>query len=526
MRHANDAANPSVDETQAQQSPMEALLRGAPGRQLLAAFPDTVFVTRRDGTILSCSANNVKDLLLTPTELAGKQLQALPGGAARTRLASALAQIRAGAKNASTEYALAIDGQTRCFEARLSPLGDDWVLALMRNVTERRKVEDQLETSVSLLGATLESTADGILVVNTDGKIVSLNRKFIELWRIPAQIIATCDDNAALAFVVDQLAEPAAFLDKVKELYHTPDAESFDVLEFRDGRVFERYSIPQRIGGRCVGRVWSFRDVTERNRAQAALRAAKDAAEASSNSKSAFLASMSHEIRTPMNAIIGMTELVLDTVLSEQQRDDLGVVQSSAHSLLTLINDILDFSKIEAGKLEFEEIEFDVRQCVDEMLRTLAVRANEKKLSLSCEVENDVPERIVGDAGRLRQVLMNLAGNAIKFTDAGSVVVAVRCAAADPPNAGSDERCHLEFRVRDTGIGIPLEKQKSIFNPFTQADGSTTRKYGGTGLGLTIASRLVALMGGELTVESAPGAGSKFRFDARFGIGRAQDAAS
>ncbi len=504
---------------------MEALLVSATGRRLLASFPDPLFVTRRDGTIVACSASNIGDLLLTPTELAGRKLQSTPGATARVRLAAALAEIAAGAKSATTEYALAIDGETRYFEARLSPLGDEQVLAIMRNITERRKVEDQLETSVSLLGATLESTADGILVVNTDGKIVSLNRKFIELWRIPIQIISTCDDNAALAFVVDQLADPAAFLGKVKELYHTPDAESFDVLEFRDGRVFERYSMPQRIGGRCVGRVWSFRDVTERNRAQAALCAAKEAAEASNNSKSAFLATMSHEIRTPMNAVIGMTELVLDTALTEQQRDDLGVVQSSAHSLLTLINDILDFSKIEAGKLEFEQIEFDVRQCLDEMIRTLAVRANEKKLSLVCEIHDDVPTHLIGDAGRLRQVLMNLAGNAIKFTDVGRVVIAVHHAVAEPSGPERDECCRLEFSVQDTGIGIPIEKQKSIFNPFTQADGSTTRKYGGTGLGLTIASRLVALMGGELAVDSAPGAGSTFRFGARFGRPRAKNSA-
>jgi len=518
MREESHAATPTATETPAARARVEQLLVCPEGRRLFSSFPDPIFLTQRDGTILACSASDVSDLSLTPTELVGKKLQAAPGVSARERLGVALAEIASGAKLATTEYALAIAGETRHFEARLSPIGDEHVLVIIRNITVRRRVEDQLETSVSLLGATLESTADGILVVNTDGKIVSLNRKFIELWRIPFGVIATCDDNAALAFVLDQLKEPATFLDKVKELYDTPDAESFDVLEFRDGRVFERYSMPQRINGRSVGRVWSFRDVTERNRAQAALRAAKESAEAASHSKSAFLATMSHEIRTPMNAIIGMTELVLDTPLSDQQRDDLQIVQSSAHALLTLINDILDFSKIEAGKLEFEAIEFDVRQCIDEMIRTLSVRANEKKLALSASVDAGVPERAIGDAGRLRQVLVNLVGNAIKFTDSGSVTVDVRRVA--PEAGGGGGYCGLEFSVRDTGIGIPLEKQKSIFNPFTQADGSTTRKYGGTGLGLTIASRLVAMMGGELGVESTPGAGSTFRFVARLALPR------
>jgi len=520
MREVEHAGVAGCDETTASGNWVEQFLVSTPGRRLLASLPDPLFLARRDGTILACSAGDISDLLLTPTELVGKKLQETPGATARARIAAALAQIAAGEKVATTEYALAVGGETRHYEARLSPLGDDQVLAIIRNVTVRRAVEDQLETSVSLLSATLESTADGILVVNTDGKIVSLNRKFIELWRIPTEIIAKCDDNAALAFVLDQLKDPEPFLAKVKELYDTPDAESFDVLEFRDGRIFERYSMPQRIGGRCAGRVWSFRDVTERNRAQAALRAAKESAEAASNSKSAFLATMSHEIRTPMNAIIGMTELVLDTDLTEQQRDDLQVVQSSAHALLSLINDILDFSKIEAGKLEFEAIEFDVRHCLDEMIRTLSVRANEKHLALGCRVEDGVPQSLVGDPGRLRQVLVNLVGNAIKFTEAGGVSVEVRRVDPESGQGRATESCQIEFCVRDTGIGIPIEKQKSIFNPFTQADGSTTRKYGGTGLGLTIASRLAELMGGELCVESAPGAGSAFRFAARLGLPR------
>ena len=215
-----------------------------------------------------------------------------------------------------------------------------------------------------------------------------------------------------------------------------------------------------------------------------------------------------------MNAILGMTELVLDTPLTRDQRQCLKTVKSAADNLLGLINDLLDFSKIEAGKLELDPADFSLRAAVGDTLRALAVRAHGKGLELIYDVQPEVPDALVGDAGRLRQVLLNLVGNAIKFTDAGEVVVRVEVAGDGQP----EDEVGLRFAVRDTGIGIPREQQERIFRAFEQEDSSTTRRYGGTGLGLTIAARLVALMGGQITVESEPGRGSTFTFTAQLGL--------
>jgi hypothetical protein len=378
------------------------------------------------------------------------------------------------------------------------------VLAVLAWVVNLRK---QVSRHTEILRATLDSTADGILGTGADGKFQVVNRKFLEMWRVPRDVVTKGDIRSIARFVSEQLEDPEEFLAKVDRLNASNDEEDNEALEFKDGRVFERHSEPQRLRGRAVGRVEGFRDVTARRRAEIELLTAKEAAEAANRAKSEFLANMSHEIRTPLNGVIGMTELALDTELTREQRELLTQSQESGKALLSVINDILDISKIDAGKLSLESTPFSLHDEVISVVRSVAVSAHQKNLELLCDIVPGVTPLAAGDPTRLRQVLFNLLGNAVKFTEQGEAGVRVRQLRSDGGKAT------LRFDVFDTGIGIDSAKLNLIFESFAQADGSTTREFGGTGLGLAISRKLVEMMGGRLSVESAPGAGSIFSFE-------------
>jgi PAS domain S-box-containing protein len=382
------------------------------------------------------------------------------------------------------------------------------------DITPRRQMEQRLRDEEALYHSLVETLPLNIFRKDREGRFTFGNRRFLR----------------ALGKTLDQVCGKTDFDFYPRELaqkYRTDDIrvmtteELFEATEEHvraDGeKIYVQvlktpvYDAEERV----VGTQAIFWDVTDKKRAEEALHRAREAAEAASRAKSTFLANMSHEIRTPMGAVIGMTELVLDTPLTAEQRDYLEIVRKSADALLGVINDILDFSKIEAEKMDLDRMSFHLRELLGDALSTLALRAHQKGLELAGRIAPDVPDAVVGDPNRLRQVIVNLVGNAVKFTQKGEIVVDVSllpCPLSSARDKGP-ETVMLHFAVRDTGIGIPPDKQRMIFDPFSQVDTGTTRRYDGTGLGLAISSRLVAMMGGHMTVESEPGRGSTFRFE-------------
>ncbi|MBZ5502907.1 MAG: PAS domain S-box protein [Acidobacteriia bacterium] len=393
-------------------------------------------------------------------------------------------------------------------------------LVIFQDIAERKRAEREIEEQKNFLRSLVDNLPVGVIATGIDDTVQMCNpaferlfgyrqqdivgRSIIELLGSPGQLTAEMQATRKLLMVE---GKPAHVVAQRKR----SDGSLLDV---------EILGVPLIRGNVASGSLVIYQDVTERKRAEEALLRAKDAAVAASRAKSDFLANMSHEIRTPMNGIIGMTELALDTSLTTEQRDYLGMAKTSADWLLTLINDILDFSKIEAGKLDLSTVEFPFQESLGETLKILALRAHQKGLELAWRMGPGVPERLTGDPDRLRQILVNLVGNAVKFTERGEIVVDVQKESEDHTGL------LLHFRVRDTGIGIPKAHQQMIFDAFTQGDASATRKYGGTGLGLTIAARLVNLMGGTIWVESEPGRGSTFHFLARFGVAATPGSAS
>ncbi len=558
------------------------------------------------------------------------------------------------------------NGERRIWSITANKISEKRFLGFVDDITKRKKAEDDLRRKTAILEAQIETSLDGILVVDSQGQRIITNQQLLNMWNVPAEIRNKKDDEALLQYVVGKTRNPEQFLDKVTHLYGHWEETSQDEIVFKDGMVLDRYSSPViDRDGKYYGRIWIFHDITKYRRAEEALReseqrladiidflpdatfavdregrviawnraieemtgvpkaemigkgnydysvpfygkhrpilidlifmdrkeiedkyylvlrkgdqliaetfipllngkegvflwgiasplydhsggivgaiesirditrykqfeedlkntnlqletASKHAqqmaemAEQANAAKSEFLANMSHEIRTPLNGVIGMIGLLQDLDLDEQQHEYVEIARISGEMLLSLINDILDFSKIEARKLELEMLDFDLHSLLKDTADLLALDVHEKGLELICQVEPEVSSRLRGDPGRLRQILVNLGGNAVKFTERGKIVILVGLESED------DRNVTLRFEVTDTGIGIPADRQKILFSPFTQMDSSTTRQYGGTGLGLAISKQLVKLMGGDIGLQSEEGKGSTFWFTAVF----------
>jgi len=406
------------------------------------------------------------------------------------------------------------DGAYYWTNATIVPFSDETgrpfqYIAIRTDITARQEAMTRLEEQLHFTEELLDAIPLPVYVKDESRCYRLFNRAFEEFFGI--------DRRSFLGKTAFDLlpADVAGVHDKVDgELLASVSRRSYEARSHRpDGAerdgIYHKATLTRRDGS-IAGLICTIYDITQRKEWEKETLRAKEAAEAASRAKSDFVANMSHEIRTPMNGILGIVELALDTPLTPEQREYLGVVKSSAEALLTVINDVLDFSKIEAGKLTIEDTPFEPRKVVGAALKTLALRANSKGLELALDVAPAIPEVVSGDPGRLRQVLLNLVGNAIKFTERGEVVVR-----AEPVADGDGNEIH--FSVSDTGIGIPYDKQTAVFEAFAQEDSSTTRRYGGTGLGLTISQRLVGMMGGRLWVDSEPGVGSTFHFTVRCG---------
>ncbi len=403
-----------------------------------------------------------------------------------------------------------IEFETRAVNLIEDPDVEAWVLT-SREISERKQAEAELRRREQQYRLLAENASDLIISADESGvaKYVSPSSKTLVGYS-PKELLGRAITEIVPAEESDQIA--AQYRAAIEEggIHATVHR-----LIRKDGSVVWVESNSKAIRDSGTGQVTEIqtasRDITERRRAENGLRDALAAAEVATDAKSQFLANMSHEIRTPMNAILGMTELALGTRLTPEQNEYLETTRRAVDGLVTLVNDILDLSKIEAGQMELEEVLFSLRDTIGDTVRTLAVRAAEKGLTLEQSIADDVPDGVIGDPGRLRQVLYNLVGNAIKFTNVGGVIVAVRLESSDESGVS------LHFSVEDSGIGVPASKQQQIFEAFSQADSSTTRRHGGTGLGLAITSQIVELMGGRIWLESQVGHGSTFHFTASVG---------
>ena len=634
-------------------------------RQLVEQASDGIFLVDCLGRLVDFNSKMNEMLEVTPLELMGNQISHYVEAIHQSSFLTSLLSLQKGHSSTTESVLVNSFGIEMPVEINAKRLDDGRILGFVRDIRERKTLENQREHGISLLRATLESTADGIVVTDLEGNILSHNQKFREMWNLPQDVLDSLDTRSAGRHMVNLVEDIEGFLLRIDELYADTELRATDIVRLKDGRIFERNANPQYLGGACVGRVFSYRDITQRVNTEAALRKAerdyrkifenaqegifqttvegkyiranprlveiygysslkemqaaltdighqlyvdpnrreqfmrqisqsgsvtefeseiyradgtriwisenariiqdengfiagyegtviditerkvteqallkythdleaarhqleqqasmlqlqaqdltraRDEALQAAKMKAEFLANMSHEIRTPLNGVIGMTTVLLDTPLSSEQQEFANTILTSANALLGVINDILDFSKIDAGKMELENVDFCLRGVVEETMDVLAFKAEEKDIELAFQIQPELPVQVAGDPIRLRQILMNLVGNAVKFTQQGEVVVTVSLMEELP------EEFLIRFDVRDTGIGIPAEAVPYLFDSFSQVDASSTRKFGGTGLGLAISKQLTEMMGGQIGVESVLNEGSCFWFTAR-----------
>ena len=471
---------------------------------------DSVFWIASDGRLRYVNDTACDDLGYTRDELLSISIYDVDITLDRSEWPAHWEQVKALEQFTTETIYCTKDGRSFPVEVTINFLsfrGQEYHCVFAREISERKEAEDAIIATTARLEGLIENLQVGILFEDDDRRVVLANQTLCQMLDIPVppSALTGADSRTLLDQCKDMFPSPDDFLKRVESILSSHTLVRNEELTLADGRVFARDFIPI-VNQNYRAHLWQYRDVTERKRAESEILNAKFEAEKANAAKSSFLAMMSHELRTPLNAILGMTELSLDTKLSAEQREFLRTIQSNSENLLRLIDDVLDLSKIEANRMDLERIPFDPRELADEVAESLNVRAASKDVELVLDVDPHLPMEIVGDPKRVRQVLLNLVGNAVKFTEQGSVQLSVEVEDWKP-----GDRVDLVFVVTDTGVGIPKDKQEKLFSKFYQAESSTTRKFGGTGLGLNISRSLVDLMGGGIDFTSDEGKGSTFR---------------
>ncbi len=510
LRARFEAAEQQLEELKAEQALLEALME---------TIPDDIYFKNRAGQFLRINrAKALRSGLTDPRQAIGKSdASFFQSEHADASLAQEQEIMQSETPLVDqVERLVWPDGHISWVSATKVPLRDHTgqiigTVGISRDITKHHDTEEALHVERDRLRTLIDNLPDHIFIKDRDGRFMTVNSTLVFSLgkQSESELLGLSDRDIfelemAKRFEIDdqRVIKTGVMLFNREEELATTDG-------FR--RTILTTKVPLRSKtGDIIGLVGICRDITERKLAEEELQRAKEAAEVANRAKSDFLANMSHEIRTPMNAVIGMTELLLGSEIQAEQRDYLETIRDAADSLMGVINDILDFSKIESGKFELDNYPIEVREWLGDTVRTLGVRAHAKHIELAFDIDDAVPQFVLGDGLRLRQIILNLVGNAIKFTEQGEVFVSVKAAQL------TEDHVQLHFSVSDTGIGMTPEQQSRVFQAFEQADTSMTRRYGGTGLGLSISSRLVSLMGGRLNVHSQPGQGSTFEFLVNF----------